>query len=142
MLYDALMLLVLSWPVPIGFCNCPSSLTFWIQKYRQLYFYFISLISSFSSDTLHGYAVCGLNYSVCMFLLYLSQSLIPYNGLFSLSAIFSEFPKCTHNLGKFILGCCIKFDYGLLAELGATTYYFSNINLCIWYKTLLSTKTL
>ena len=41
--------------------------------------------------------------------------------LFSLGANFLKFPKWTHNLGKFILGCYIKFDYGLMAELGVTT---------------------
>ena len=40
--------------------------------------------------------------------------------LFSLGANFPEFPKWIHNSGKFILGCCIKFDWGSLMELGTT----------------------
>ena len=48
--------------------------------------------------------------------------------LFSLGANFPEFPKWIHNSGKFILGCCIKFDFGSLVELDATVI-FLNINL-------------
>ena len=43
---------------------------------------------------------------------------------------FPEFPKWAHNSGNFILGCCIKFDYGSLAELGRT------ITCCIQCRTL------
>ena len=34
---------------------------------------------------------------------------------------FPEFPEWTQNSVKFILACCIKFDYGLLVELYCTT---------------------
>ena len=40
--------------------------------------------------------------------------LILYSGLLSLAANFSEFLEWAHNLGKFILGCCVKFDCELL----------------------------
>ena len=38
-----------------------------------------------------------------------------YNGLFSLGTNFPEFPEWARNSGKFILGCCIMFDCGLLS---------------------------
>ena len=51
-------------------------------------------------------------------------TLIPYSGLLSPGANFREFPKWTHNSIKFILGCCIKFNYGsLVEELGATVIF-------------------
>ena len=49
--------------------------------------------------------------------------LLPYSGLFSLGANFPEFPKWNHNSGKFILGCCMKFNYESLVELGATIIF-------------------
>ena len=55
---------------------------------------------------------------------------VPYSGLFSLGANFPEFPKLIHNPGKFILGCCIKFNYGLLVKLDATVVFLiSNTDL-------------
>ena len=48
------------------------------------------------------------------------KSQIAYSRLFSLGANFPEILKWTYNWGKFILGCCIKFDYGSLVEFGAT----------------------
>ena len=39
-----------------------------------------------------------------------------YSGLFSLGANFPEFHELTHYLGKFILGCYTKFDYGSLLQ--------------------------
>ena len=35
---------------------------------------------------------------------------LPYSGLISLDANFPEFQEWAHNSGKFILGCCMKFD--------------------------------
>ena len=49
---------------------------------------------------------------------------MPYSGLFSLGANFPEFPECTYNSGKFILGCCIKLNqYGSLAKLSNAGLY-------------------
>ena len=31
-----------------------------------------------------------------------------------------NFPEWTHNSGNFVLGCCVKFNYGSLAKLGTT----------------------
>ena len=36
-----------------------------------------------------------------------------------------QIPEWAHNSGKFILGCCIKFDYGSLMELGASVYFIA-----------------
>ena len=52
---------------------------------------------------------------------------------FSLGANFPEFPGWTHNLGKFILGCCIKFDWGLLMELGTTVIKLYSGMLRLWF---------
>ena len=49
--------------------------------------------------------------------------MLPYSGLFSLGANFPHFPECTHNLGKFILGCFVKFDCELLTELRASVIF-------------------
>ena len=45
----------------------------------------------------------------------LAASMLYYiaSRLFSLAANFPEFPEWAHNLEKFILGCCMKLDYGL-----------------------------
>ena len=38
-----------------------------------------------------------------------------YSRLFSLGENFPEFPEWARDSGKFILGCCIMFDCGLLS---------------------------
>ena len=50
---------------------------------------------------------------------------ILYNRLFFLGVNFAEFPEWAHNSGKFILGCCIKFDYGSLMKLGTSVYFIA-----------------
>ena len=55
----------------------------------------------------------------------LSQFILPYRGLFSLGANFPKFHKWAHNSGKAILGCCVKFDCGLLmAEYSESVIFF------------------
>ena len=56
-------------------------------------------------------------------LLKVMVKVLPYSGLSSLGSNFPGFPEWTHNSGKFILGCCIKFDYGSLAELGVIVIF-------------------
>ena len=93
LLYDALMLLVWFWSVPIIFWNPMSNLTFWVQKnYGQSV---LSLLSSSYSSlfSLHTFAwVCALwlTCSVCMFS-YISA--IPY-----------------HILMKFVLALCYAYS--------------------------------
>ena len=47
------------------------------------------------------------------------ETYLIYSGLFYLQ-VGANFPEWTHNSGKFVLGCCVKFNYGSLAELGTT----------------------
>ena len=66
--------------------------------------------------------VCNMKYYSCYFsdiihvVVYESEriSYSSYSGLFPLSANFPEFHKWSHYSGKFILGCCMKFDCGSL----------------------------
>ena len=72
----------------------------------------------------------------------MTKQLYTIQWLFSIGANFPEFPKWTHNSGKFILECCVKFDYGLLLELGTTVVAISLVlTCCIQFRTRLSSKT-
>ena len=51
---------------------------------------------------------------------YLSIYKVPYSELFSLGAI-NDFTNGLTTQGKFILGCCMKFDCGLLLQKLADT---------------------
>ena len=48
-----------------------------------------------------------------------------YSKLFSLGVNFPNFPYgLTAQSKLFCMGCCVKFDYGLLLELGMTIIFF------------------